>query len=419
MPLDRQYVDPILNAYRDMKKDCDNRNLKGELYDEMVEKIETLERYVDEFDDFTAFNIKVMDENLYTGISMLYTRMLNQAAKPKTDENGNPVYNDEIDKNLLLQTLSAYKNAIEKIKEGKQQAINYAGTDVETNALFKEQLFIKPIEEVIKLGESGVNYPVFLRIMIEKGMDKAMESSVVTRDGLVFTLEFYKAAMINPHYIDQYERQIKLFDELADRSKFKAVNILQFNLGCEKIEFELNPKIKMWESQKHYWERVIESLSHWITSYCSFAPFTQPWSLAKNPRAAVIETQECEPGYFEVKSKQLMRYHGISFQDIFSHETFRWEVTYNHLWYSMEYIQFLRDEVFPHCRPGNKPPAEIISKAEKINADKKIANPEMYKVYDRNEEYFDRYFGAGYYKSKGNKTEYPVTNAAPWDLAVF
>lgn len=419
MGLDRQYVDPILNAYRDMKKDCDNRGLKGELYDEMVDKIATLERYVDEFDDFTAFNIKVMDENLYTGISMLYTRMLNQAAKPKTDENGNPIYNDEIDKNLLLQTLSAYKNAIDKIKDGKQQAINYAGTDVETNALFKEKLFIKPIEDVIQLGESGVNYPVFLRIMLEKGMDKAMESSIVTRDGLVYTLDFYKAAMINPHYLNQYEKQLKLYDELAKRNKFGAVNVLQFNLGSEKLEFELNPKIKMWESQKHYWGRVIESLSHWITSYCSFAPVTQPWSLAKNPRAAVIETQECEPGFFEVKSKQFMRNHGISFQDIFTHETFKWEVTYNHIWYSMEYIQFLRDEVFQHCRPGNKPPNEVIVKAEKLNNEKRLANPELHKVNDRYESYHDSYFGAGYYRSKFKRSEYPVTNAAPWDLTAF
>lgn len=419
MAIDKQYVDPILNAYRDMKKDCDNRGLKGNLYDEMVEKITLLERYVEEFDDFTAFNIKVMDENLYTGISMLYTRLLNEAAKPKTDEKGNPIYNDETDRNLLLQTLSAYKNAIEKIKEGKQQAIDYAGTDVETNALFKEQLFIKPVEDVIQLGESGVNYPVFLRLMIEKGMDKAMESSIVTRNGLVFTLDFYNAAMINPHYIEQYERQLELYDTLAEQSKFGAVNVLKFNLGCEKTEFELNPKIKLWESQKHYWNRLIESLSDWITSFCSFAPYTQPWSLAPDPRAAVIETQECEPGYFEVKQNQLMKYHGISFPEIFSHETFTWEVENNHLWYSMEYIKFLRDEVFSHCRPGTKPPAEVIAKAEKIHTGKRIANPELHKVSDRYEMYYDHYFGKGYYQSKVKKAEYPVTSAAPWDLSQF
>ncbi len=39
-------------------------------------------------------------------------------------------------------------------------------------ALNKNEMLITPIEDVIKLGESGINFPAFLRLMIEKGLDR-------------------------------------------------------------------------------------------------------------------------------------------------------------------------------------------------------------------------------------------------------
>ena len=109
----------------------------------------------------------------------------------------------------------------------------------------------------------------------------------------------------------------------------------------------------------------------------------------------------------------------MSFMDVFKHETFRYKVETNHMSDSQEYIEFLIEKVYPHCKPNNDLPSDIIAKRDAFYKEKRELNPDIMKPALRFREFYDNKFGQGYYDSKFGALEMPESNAKPWDWNSF
>jgi hypothetical protein len=159
-------------------------------------------------------------------------------------------------------------------------------------------------------------------------------------------------------------------------------------------------------------------------AYCSFAPYLKPWVLAPNPKQACIDTQKMRPGIFREREKLFKKYFGLSFHDMFKHETFIWEVNSKYIGDSQEHIEFLALEVYDQCQPFNDLPQELIKKREAShyagpNKQDRESNPESHIPNHRLQAYYDSVFGEGRYASKYDISEPSKSVAAPWNLDTF
>ncbi|MBN2728535.1 MAG: hypothetical protein JXR53_04860 [Bacteroidales bacterium] len=470
MPIDKMMLDPMLTPFKNMVEDCKSKNISGEHFDNLVTAYNRLEQLGQEHDDYNAFNAAVMNEGIYTNISDYYLRALSAQANEELNSDDSN-YSDE---NLLKLVLDALRNSISELKRSYEEAIKLAGShdpnaeqqmgldymqrtgavsasdaekmkkqgeknieetlkkkpaafdsSVEVEVLSNPEKIIKPIQALIDLGEEpGMTLPNFLRIQIEKGLDKAAEGTAVQRDGQEYLMNFAQAMMVSPLHIEKERRKLKAFDDMAAKNKFNVPNTRELSLVNDDIDRELEPQIKKWDKIKRYWENLLWDLDFWSLAYCSFAPFIEPWSMAPNPKQACIDTQKMRPGVFKEREKLFQKYFGLSFHDIFNHETFLWEIKSNYLGYSQEYIEFLVLEVYDHCKPFNDLPQEIITKRGNFsmfgpNKIDREMNPEIHLPNRRLQAYYDSYFGEGRYASKYDIAPVPKTAAAPWNLDTF
>jgi hypothetical protein len=419
MPIEAMYTDAMLGIFRNMLKESVDKGLSGENLDGMRMSLDRMEKLAGEMDDFSAYSATLTTENLFGKFSDYYSRLLAGAAKSSYDTNS--PYDENADKALLNQTLQAYRDTIKSLQSSKEQAKEMKGDEAsDVDVLFKDKIITDAIEKVISLGESGLSYPDFLRTVLELGLDKAMEGSVATREGLVFLHDFQVGFSFSPYLIEQQKLYIDLFDEMKKTASFGVPDIMKFNLGCEKADLVIKPKIDKWNAIVHRRDELIFDLYDWILSYTSMAPHIEPWSLAPNPVESVIETQDCNPGKIKVKEKIVQRYWGMNFTDLLKHEAMSWEVKYHYFYWSQEMMDLLVKEVYPVCLPFNKPSAELISKMEKIYKEKRFGNPELILARKRTEACFDGFFGKGEYERRFPfKDTYPPAIAAPWDFEKF
>ncbi len=418
MPVDNTTLDAMLGTYRNMLKEIKEQGKEGEDVLVMEQTLSRMEQLGSECADVMEFSGKLMQENLFMKFSDHYGRALTNNGGSTVDTSGE--YTEQTDKALLEQSLKALRDAVKRIKEGKEETKKLMGAQAkDADVLFKEKTITDAIEKLILLGESGISYPEFLRIQIEQGLDKAMEGSAMTRDGQVYLLEASKALAVNPHYIKKDEEKLALFDELMKNSHAGIPNNIEYSLACDKIDWRVEPEIIKWNKIKEVWEKVLYYLDEWITSFCSYAPSIEPWSMATNPKDAVIESQDCVPGKLRVWEKIAFRYFSIPLRDLFKHETFRWDVIHHHLWWSQEYVEFLLKEVEPICYPEAKPSSELISKAENFRNQNKIASPDSHKPALRYAKCFDSYFGSGEYEKRFGEVKPPNTKASAWNLEAF
>ncbi len=434
MPIDKMMSDAILGTFRNMKADCEKQELFGEEFDKMSACLARMEELAEQLDDLNEFNGQIAQENLYAKFSDHYGRVLSAQAMADQEEKG---YDD---KTLLDQTVGALRDAIKRLKDAKQEAIDLSisqaaeisngqgkgnrqtvmDNSVEIDVLINNEAIIKPIENLIALGEEeGMTLPRFLRIQIEKGMDKAMEGSSVLRDGYEYQLAFIKAIPESPIHIKKWERKIEGFDRLAANSEFGVPNSKELTFMDEDIDYEFEADILKWGNITDRWEDLLWDLSFWSLSYTSMAPYIEPWSMSDNPRQAVIRTQEKTPGLFKQKERLLEKYFGISFMDIFKHPTFEWKVMHHTIGESQEYVNFLIEKVYPQCKPFNSLPSEIISEREAFYKEKREMNPELHLPQQRFAEFYDGKFGEGRYASKYPIMEKGEWNAQPWNWYTF
>ncbi|MEZ4937707.1 MAG: hypothetical protein R2799_08945 [Crocinitomicaceae bacterium] len=474
MPIDPMILNAMLDTFRGMAKDIEGKGLKGEDVDKMNQALNRMEELGQQLSDINEFNGALMQENLFGTFSDHYGKVLATEAQGAQDEKG---YDDAT---LLRQTLDALKDSVKRIKQGKQDAIamaegysNEASTQqamdylkrnsdqysdvtssimfdskmnealteakeldknegqkrselirLEMDALFDEKGLIEPIEALIQLGEEpGMTLPLFLKIQIEKGMDKAMEGSAILRDGMVYQLEYAKALMVNPYDIEEKERILYAFDDLASKAKFGVPNSLEVTLADSRICWELEPKKIFWNELKSRFFNILDHLDSLIIANSQYFPSYAPYTMMatyneKKEHAEYIKN--CMPGIIKQEEKQLEKYFGATFLEMFNHEIFKWEVEGNHIDYSQFYTEFLKNKVYPEAVPLQFLSANTISEFESTIHDKNVMfNPESYKVEERIVKMMNDKFGEGYYEQKFGRADFPQRNAAPWDINNF
>ncbi len=473
MPIDPMLADPMLMTYRNMMQEIEDKGVTGEYRDTMRSTLDRMEQLVQELDDINTLTGTMMNENLYVKFSDAYGRCL--GALGGAGEKQNP--DDYDDGALLTQNLDALRESIRAIKAGKQEAIDisnshnaeenaaytidylsrnqqqmgtnfsdgelkqmkstatkaakkkqqqnpeYYSNAQEIDVLFNEQKLIQPIEEVIALGEQpGMTFPRYLRIQIEKGLDKAMEGSSLTRDTLEFQLGQIRSNPSSPYQLEETQKVLDGFNTLAAAAPFGVPDSLEFNLLWNKIEHEYAPIYAKWEAIKRKWEQIISRLDEWITAHTRFAPYMYPWELITDPaakRKAIEQSQDCMPGELKVLERMFHDYFGLTVNDIWTHETFVHEVQYDYLTESQEYITFLRDKVYPACQPFQHPNSALIAECERLYENKLMTNPNVHNVGERLKNHYNNTFGEGRYEAKYGTISRTESNAAPWNLASF
>lgn len=474
MPLDKMMTDALLGPFKNMVQECRDKNMSGEHFDRMCELYNYLEELTRTHDDMIAFNMQVMKEDIYTKLSDSYARLISADAQEKQKEIG---YDDSA---LLKQNLDAMRDVIKRNEEEKARLIeearnydpnksmndaldfayrnegkkgglkkgaidnNYGGidkakesaqkdlnaelserpnaynNDVEIDKLIKTELYTKPIEELIKIGEEpGMTYPRYLRIQIERGLDKAMEGSVAVREALMYRYGMTKALPGSPHHIECDKQKLELFDHLASQSKVNVPNSDELSFGMRRIDQKFEPLENEWNEIKTRWEDMIYDLSIWSLAYCPFAPQVFPWNMSRNPREAVIRTQKTQPGLFKQHERLLQKYFGVGFYDIFKHPTFEWEVRYKFLNDSQEFIEFLIEKIYPVCIPLQDMPSELIPLRSAMFKDNKEMNPDLDKTILPMVEHYNSIFGEGRWQSKYPMPEKSKSTAAPWNWDSF
>ncbi|MFH0892933.1 MAG: hypothetical protein V2A54_00735 [Bacteroidota bacterium] len=477
MPLDSFILDPMLAPFKNMVEDCKSRNITGEDFDIICKCYARMEELGQSTDDMNVFSSTMMQENLYGKFSDHYSRALNAQAQQASSsgENSGGGYDDGA---LLKQSINFLKDSIKRHEDNYKETLRMASSEyneaqnqkalefttrsqkdtignsggadafikqtekstteqkkstpnmfdntVEVEMTNNPEPLIKGIQKVIDLGEQpGMTYPKFLRLQIETGLDKAMEGTGVMREGLIYSHEFIVASPGNPYNIEKAKKKIEAFDKLAEGNRFKIPDLRELNHLHDDIDREFEPQIKKWEGIKRIWEKMIWDLSDWSLSYCSFAPKIKPWLDAEDPVEATIFTQNTINGIFPEREKMLNKYFGMSFMDIFKHPTFAFDVEQSYMWISQELMEFLIEEVYPHCKALTHLPKEIIEKRGQFNAymrnpgDREM-NPDLHIPSERMRTFYNKKFGEGRYESKYSVAEKnPNCYAKPWDLSTF
>lgn len=393
MPVDPMMVDAMLGTFRGMAQECRDNNKSGESFDAMIATLDRMETLAQEMDDFAAYSAKLSTEGLFNEFSQHYGAVLAGGGGGATDP-------DDYDDDALLQTtLNAYRDSVKQLEQAFADAAQRGSQDgsFDINKIMDAGKLIQPVKDVIALGESGVNYPTFLRLMIEQGLDKAMEGSVTQRDGIVYDLEWAEAMMLSYPEMEMKRKFLETFDAIAAKSEINIPDSFEYELARQKLEHQYLPAMVKWKAIVNRWEQLLDEVDEWIDSHCSFAPYVDPWKDAPDPQRAVRRSQDCCPGQLKVRERIFHDYFGLTWDDIFTHDSYLNEVNAFRMSYSQERIEFLK-RVYLQMKPFQKPSAELIQEAEANYKTK--WNPERHRADEKMEILFDSKFGAGEYKRR-------------------
>jgi len=375
MSVDKNIADSILETYRNMFRELEDKNASGESFDRMKDALNRMESLALETDDVAEFTAKLTTQNLFIEFSNAYSETLSSMLKDEYSK-GN---GDQI---LLEKALEAYKYAINQL-EGKPNS----------------EKLITPIEELIELGSSGVSYPVFLKIAEEKGLNEALKGSIVVRDSILADLEFAEFMHL-PLEAQKNLEILKTFDEMASQSTFGVPDSFEFGLGRQRIEWTYAPKINHWNLMIRFWGKMLENIYDWLDSFCSFAPKDDRWLDMRGHSFTmrnIKRTQECNPGILKSREKIFYEYFQLAWEDIFSQDTFINEYNARRVWYSDETLQLIK-KTYDYCKPFNKPDTELIREAEEIYAGKRYKRPDAFQFSTEDKNRFIAMFGEEKYK---------------------
>ena len=464
MPIDAFILGPMLNPYEDMMKDVESRGLSNDHVDEMKRLFDRMKSLGQEHSDISAFTGICMQEDLFSKISQEYSNALQVSTAG--DDGDDPVSNYD-DGALLRQSIQALEGAIQRIRESQEEALRMAdhdpkanlkaesefasryakehgldlsATDIERSqneeidktlaerpnaynnvaevaALDNSDDLIEPIQNLIDLGkQEGMTFPRFLRLQIEQGLDKAMEGAVTTRKGMEYSLSWAKAGMNSPYHIEKADKHLRIFDDLSSKQVFGVPNATELKWALNACDYEFDQPIAVWENITDRWTTVLRNIDTWALAHCSFAEWVDPWKMlpADKKRPAIEADKATLPGIVQEKLRLLQKYHGLSFHEIFTHPTFQWAVDHHFVEYSKAYVDFLKSEVFPQCKPHQTLSSDLIQRKEAFHNEKKEANPKGHFPAVRTQEHYDQKFGEGRYVSKFGAIEPVESNAAPW-----
>jgi len=349
MPIEKTYADAMLGTFRNMLQECKDKNLWGDSFDKMAAAMNRMEALALEMDDLSAFSAKLTTEGLFTDFSTAYGNLLAEEGQKKYG--ATEVYDDA---KLLQQTINAYESSLAQLNDHPD----------------KEKLQ-GPVQTLIDLGRSGVNYPVFLRLMIEKGLDKAMEGSVLSREALEKDIS-WATELILPVYEKRNRAILAQYDAMASAAAFGVPDSVVFSMERFRIESEFQPAINRYQAIVDRWGRLLELVHDWIDAHTSFAPYDERYvSLEGMERTKrnIRFCKDCYPGFLKAREDIFNRYFSMNWDDVFIHESFSNEREAKRCMYSDAYVEFLK-EVYPYCKPFSTAPAELVEKAELLHQNK-------------------------------------------------
>ena len=351
MPLDPMYVNPMLDPFRGMLRDVEQKGLTGPSVDEMRAHLRHMEELAQQTDDFATYSGRLAQEDVFQKFSNAYSAVLAEEAQPSNgDGQGGPS-----DDQLLANTLRAYEDSLRMYEAGQ------AGED--------QKAMIPYLRRIVELGESGISYPVFLRILEEEGLTRVLEGAApATRPGMVRAVELAQASW-DRWEVEKAEQQLAAFDEMVARAPFGQPDPLALKLAQRRIEHDLEPLELRWSLEVDRWDQLLDLVIDWLDSFCSFAPRDERWVDPSRPHATrenIERTQQCNPGDFRFREGIYRWYFQEGFQDIWDDESFRFELTARRVVHSDERLLLARDTE-PHCQPGATPPAELVQRAEALH----------------------------------------------------
>ena len=381
MPVDKAMSDAILDTYRKMFQEMEEKGARGESFQVMRDTLDRMEKLAQETNDVADFSAKLTTENLFMDFSNAYSETMAAMVKGEYSEGGG----DEL---LLEKTLEAYENSIKSLKGNP----NY-------------EKLKRPIEDLIELGKSGVSYPVFLRIAEEKGLYQTLQGDIVVREAIISD-KIFAEFMHLPLEVEKQEKILNVHDELASRSPFKVADSFEFGLERQRIDWEYEPLMNQWSVIIRLWSKMIENVYDWLDSFCSFAPKDERWADMRGTSYTlrnIKRTQECNPGILKAREKIFREYFQMGWEDIFNHDTFQNEYDANRVWYSDETLELIK-KAYPYCKPFEKPATDLISEAELIYADKRYKRPEAFQYSTEDKEKFITLFGEEKWNQMFGKT---------------
>ncbi|MBE7439615.1 MAG: hypothetical protein HS115_14255 [Spirochaetales bacterium] len=340
MPVEKSFVDSMLGVYRNMLAELKAKGSSGPVFEKAVSAMVRMEQLALELDDVMEFSTRLSTENLHLDFSNAYGRALGEIMAKSS---GNT------DEAMMAQTLKAYEDALEKLKKEPSHAH-----------------IVPVVQKVVDLGRQGLSYPVFLRTCEEQGVFLGLESPHA-RPSLRYEIECAEIMGLKLEK-ERAEKILAAFEAMVARSAFGYPDPVEYEIVRQKIEWEFEPRINRWNAIVSRWDRMIEMLQDWTDSFTSFAPTDSRWAGENilQTRENIAFTQECNPGFFKVREKIFTSYFGFDFEGVFEHETFLHQREARLITYSDELIDLCR-KVYPHCRPGQKPPADLIQKAEELH----------------------------------------------------
>lgn len=431
MAVDPAMTDGMLGTFRNMYKECVDKEARGPAFDRMKAALDRMEGLANEHSDFMAFQGQLMQENLMGDFSVAYGEVLADMAKPQ----GGGATGGYDDKALLEQTLNALRDAIKRVDEGvEQQRQEVRKHNPEGSEKLKTLLAMvdkdaqklepikKAIQELVDFGSTCENLPTFLRLQIEKGLDKATEGSVVTREVYTEDVELNEIYQLSPYHISRSKEILEKYLQLEKNSVFGVPEAIDVEMENLRIEHKYAPDIEKWNKIKYDWKSIIDLLAYWAAAHCPRAPYVDPWvMLPKEARPPAIESMKnTAPGRIREKIRIFKENFGMDFKDIFTHESFKFEVQDHQIYYSQEYMLHLINVVYPQCKPNQFLSQDIIDKDEALYKEDRYVDPEPIGSVVNYIKWFENKYGAGSWEKFGQeKYEKRATKAAKWNLDEF
>ncbi|MES2775497.1 MAG: hypothetical protein V4722_15080 [Bacteroidota bacterium] len=346
MPIDKTMSDAMLGAFRSMVAESKKQGHSGEAFDNMCSIMNDMEQLALEMSDMAAFSTKLTTGGYFVNFSNQYAKVLSSAASAQYSQAG-AGYDDAA---LLNQTLKAYEDSLPNYKGHKDEAT-----------------LTKAVQDVIDLGRSGINYPTFLRLMIEQGLDKAMEGTVISRKYLLADVVFYRQ-LIHPPMLRRSKAILNKYDELAAAASFNVPNSAVYSLEHAKIIGDTEADQTRYAQIQTLWFRMFTSMHLWVDAYTKYAPADERYAghSAAETQHNIELFKNTWPGRINVYEAQLLSNYQLSWNDVFAHESFDAEHRSNRFNYTDDYIRFIKDEVYPQCSPLQHADRDLVAKAEAL-----------------------------------------------------
>ena len=428
MAKDKMILDSLTGGYKFYLDDLKNRGITGEHYDTVEALFNRILQLGEECSDMNVMYAKMQNENITVKMSEAYTKALTEEGNKKYGSNDGTIYDDNY---LMKNNVEALRNSIKTIRDNYEDLLKKATPSQRMRMMVEHDphLFIKSIEDLINLAEQpGMTYPNFLRIQIEKGLDKAVEGTV-TRDFLEKTLATHKALMSSDIDIRMGEEKIEQYNKTAALNKFNLVEMHEWELISDAIERKYQPERERRTRIFDMFMNILGKLDEWAVAYCSYPPYDlMPWNSMPLAQALLDlrRIQKTYPGIIKEYEKLLDRYFGLKFTDIVDNPDFRHHVLSNFIDESQELVEFLINEVYPQCQPFCDLSADLIKKREQIYHSNCEGNPGRLEPYLRMKRHYNETFGEGYMETFLNELDLGYADkakcnsaAAPWDYDTF